>query len=69
MILFLDETGHFTCSQKRTFSLATDTQGLATIHSELAKTVCSLLDERMRLPGHAGLTFGPELVRALTQRR
>src|ERR1700720_811579 len=25
MILLFDETGHFTCSQKRTFSLATDT--------------------------------------------
>src|ERR1035441_5611235 len=34
MILFLDETGHFTCSQKRTFSLATDTSGLAVIGSE-----------------------------------
>jgi hypothetical protein len=30
MILPFDETGHFTCSQKRTFSLANDTDGLAT---------------------------------------
>jgi hypothetical protein len=35
MILFLDETGHFTCSQKRTFSLATDTSELAVTRPEL----------------------------------
>jgi len=29
MILPFDETGHFTCSQKRTFSLANDTAGMA----------------------------------------
>ena len=27
MILLFDESGHFTCSQKRTFSLANDTYG------------------------------------------
>jgi hypothetical protein len=35
MILLFDETGHFTCSQKRTFSLATDTSGWAVIRQEL----------------------------------
>jgi hypothetical protein len=36
MILLFDETGHFTCSQKRTFSLATDIDGLATTRPELS---------------------------------
>src|SRR4249919_346590 len=30
------ETGHFICSQKRTFSLANDTSGLATTRPELS---------------------------------
>jgi len=34
MILPFDETGHFTCSQKRTFSLANDTDGLAITRPE-----------------------------------
>ena len=34
MILLFDETGHFTCSQKRTFSLATDTEVWATTRPE-----------------------------------
>jgi hypothetical protein len=33
MILPFDETGHFTCSQKRTFSLANDTAGLPVIRA------------------------------------
>jgi hypothetical protein len=36
MILFFDETGHFTCSQNRTFSLATDNEESAVTRSELS---------------------------------
>ena len=35
--LLNDETGHFICSQKRTFSLANDISGSATIRPELIK--------------------------------
>ena len=39
MILLFDETGHFTCSQKRTFSLATDISGSPVIRPEFGKWV------------------------------
>jgi hypothetical protein len=34
MILLFDEAGHFACSQKRTFSLAKKTSGLAVYRPE-----------------------------------
>jgi hypothetical protein len=41
----LNQTGHFTCSQKRTFSLANDTEESAVIHPEFQDQShrCSIL--------------------------
>jgi hypothetical protein len=43
MSLLFDETGHFTCSQKRTFSLATDTSELAVTQAQQAERFGNLL--------------------------